>query len=58
MAKREGFGSLLAECSARAAKEIGEEAIPLSISVKGQELPAHMPQYKPAVGLMYMVQMI
>lgn len=55
IAKREGFGNLLAEGSAKVAKEIGEEAIPLSISVKGQELPAHMPQYKPAVGLLYAV---
>ena len=55
IAKREGFGDLLAEGSYRAAQKIGEEAIPLSISVKGQELPAHMPQYKPAVGLIYAV---
>ncbi|SDK13992.1 aldehyde ferredoxin oxidoreductase family protein [Natronincola ferrireducens] len=55
IAKREGFGDLLAEGSARAARKIGEAAIPLSISVKNQELPAHMPQYKPAVGLLYAV---
>ena len=55
IAKREGFGDLLAEGSYRAAEKIGEEAIPLSISVKKQELPAHMPQYKPAVGLVYAV---
>ena len=55
IAKREGFGDLLAEGSYRAAQQIGEEAVPLSISVKGQELPAHMPQFKPAVGLIYAV---
>jgi len=55
IAKREGFGDLLAEGSYRAAQQIGEDAIPLSMSVKGQELPAHMPQYKPAVGLIYAV---
>lgn len=55
IAKREGFGDLLAEGSKRAAEIIGKEAIPMSISVKGQELPAHMPQYKPAVGLVYAV---
>jgi aldehyde:ferredoxin oxidoreductase len=55
IAKREGFGDLLAEGSLRAAQEIGEEAVGFSISVKGQELPAHMPQYKPSVGLVYAV---
>jgi len=55
IAKREGIGNLLAEGSARAAKIIGPEAIPLSITVKGQELPAHMPQFKPSVGLIYAV---
>lgn len=55
IAKREGLGNLLAEGSYRAAEKIGEEAKPLSISVKGQELPAHMPQFKPAVGLIYAV---
>ena len=55
IAKREGFGDLLAEGSYRAAYKIGEEAVPLSISVKGQELPAHMPQFKPSVGLIYAV---
>lgn len=55
IAKREGFGDLLAEGSYRLAQQLGEEAIPLSISVKKQEFPAHMPQFKPAVGLVYAV---
>ncbi|HBW34187.1 aldehyde ferredoxin oxidoreductase family protein [Desulfosporosinus sp. BICA1-9] len=55
IAKREGFGRLLAEGSLRAALQIGQDAIELSISVKGLELPAHMPQFKPAVGLIYAV---
>ncbi len=55
IAKREGFGDLLAEGSYRMAEQLGEEAIPLSIVVKKQEFPAHMPQYKPAVGLIYAV---
>jgi aldehyde:ferredoxin oxidoreductase len=53
--KKEGFGKILAEGSLKAAKEIGKGAEEFSISVKGQELPAHMPQYKPAVGLVYAV---
>ncbi len=55
IAKREGFGDLLAEGSYRVAEQLGEEAIPLSISVKKQEFPAHMPQFKPAMGLIYAV---
>jgi aldehyde:ferredoxin oxidoreductase len=46
---------LLAEGSKRASQKIGKGAELFSISVKGQELPAHMPQYKPAVGLIYAV---
>jgi len=52
---REGIGALLAEGSKRAAKEIGKGAEELTVEVKGQELPAHMPQYKPMVGLIYAV---
>src|SRR5690606_7023441 len=55
IAKREGFGDLLAEGSYRAAKKIGGDAYKYSISVKGQELPAHMPEMKPSVGLIYAV---
>lgn len=55
IALREGFGSLLAEGSVRAAREISNGAERLTVAVKGQELPAHMPQYKPAVGLIYAV---
>lgn len=55
IAKREGFGDMLAEGSYSAAKVIGKEALEYSISVKGQELPAHMPQHKPSLGLIYAV---
>jgi len=55
IARREGIGDLLADGSKKAAFKIGGGADELSISVKGQELPAHMPQYKPAVGLIYAV---
>ncbi len=46
---------MLAEGSYKAAKEIGGDAYKYSISVKGQELPAHMPEMKPSVGLIYAV---
>ena len=55
IARRGGIGDLLAEGSKRASEKIGNGAESFSISVKGQELPAHMPQYKPAVGLIYAV---
>lgn len=55
IANREGIGDLLSEGSMRAAQKMGHEAVELSISVKGQELPAHMPQLKPSVGIIYAV---
>ena len=55
IAKREGFGDLLAEGSYRAAEKLGKDSINLTVTVKKQELPVHMPQFKPAVGLVYAV---
>jgi aldehyde:ferredoxin oxidoreductase len=55
IAKREGFGDLLAEGSARAAEKIGSGAQDLVVAVKKQELPAHMPQVKRSLGLIYAV---
>ncbi|WP_291402228.1 aldehyde ferredoxin oxidoreductase family protein [Acidaminobacter sp.] len=55
IALREGLGDLLAEGSARASEKIGGGSEKFSMSVKKQEMPAHMPQYKPAVGLVYAV---
>ncbi len=53
--KREGIGNLLAEGSYRAARIIGKGAEKYSMTAKKQELPAHMPQYKPSLGLIYAV---
>ncbi|PAB59243.1 aldehyde:ferredoxin oxidoreductase [Anaeromicrobium sediminis] len=53
--KRQGFGDLLAEGSKRIAEKLGNNAEDMCIAVKGQELPAHMPQFKPMVGLIYAV---
>jgi aldehyde:ferredoxin oxidoreductase len=55
IAKREGFGDLLAEGSARAAQQIGRGSEELLLTVKQQELPAHMPQVKRSLGLIYAV---
>lgn len=53
--KREGFGDVLAEGSARAAAHIGNGAQDLVVAVKGAELPAHMPQVKPSLAVIYAV---
>jgi aldehyde:ferredoxin oxidoreductase len=53
--EREGIGDLLAEGSARASLEIGRGTEELVVTVKNQELPAHMPQLKPSLALIYAV---
>ncbi len=55
IALRRGIGDLLAEGSLRAAQRLGPEAVALTLTVKGQELPAHMPQHKRSLGLIYAV---
>jgi aldehyde:ferredoxin oxidoreductase len=55
IALRRGIGDLLAEGSLRAAKTLGQAAVDLTVTVKGQELPAHMPQVKRSLGLVYAV---
>ncbi len=55
IAKREGFGDLLAEGSARAAAKIGKGTEDLVVTVKQQELPAHMPRVKRSLALIYAV---
>jgi aldehyde:ferredoxin oxidoreductase len=55
IALRRGIGDLLAEGSLRAAKTLGPAAVDLTVTVKGQELPAHMPQHKRSLGLIYAV---
>ncbi len=50
--KREGIGDILAEGSARAARRFGRGA-DLVVAVKGQEMPAHMPQIKRSCALIY-----
>jgi len=52
--RRDGFGDVLAEGSARAAARLGkgQEYV---LTVKGQEIPAHMPHVKRSLGLIYAV---
>lgn len=52
--KREGLGDLLAEGSARAAQRLGR-GTEFLITSKGQEAPAHMPQVKRSLSLIYAV---
>jgi aldehyde:ferredoxin oxidoreductase len=55
IAHRSGFGDLLAEGSSRAAEKLGRGTSSLLVTVKKQEMPAHMPQSKPGLGLIYAV---
>lgn len=52
--KREGFGDYLADGSAKAADRLGKGHEYL-LTVKGQEMPAHMPHVKRSLGLIYAV---
>ena len=54
-ARREGFGDLLAEGSARLASKWNVDGHPLCLSVKGQEIPMHDPRVKVGVGLGFAV---
>ncbi|MHA2009240.1 MAG: aldehyde ferredoxin oxidoreductase family protein [Promethearchaeota archaeon] len=53
--KREGIGEKLAEGSKIFADQLGDKAKSLFMGVKGQEFPAHMPQLKPGLGVIYSV---
>jgi aldehyde:ferredoxin oxidoreductase len=55
IAHREGLGDLLSNGSAYAARQIGRGAEELVVAVKGTELPAHMPQVKRSLALVYAV---
>jgi len=55
IARREGLGDLLAEGMTQAAAKLGPEAEALAVAVKGNPLPAHMPQVKRSLALIYAV---
>ncbi len=55
IARRKGIGDLLAEGTARAAREIGKGAQELAVQVKGLEAGMHEPRLKLALGLGFMV---
>ena len=55
MVDQEGFGAILSEGSAKAAQKIGRGAEEFVVAVKGSELPAHMPQVKRSLSVIYAV---
>lgn len=55
IARREGFGDIMAEGVARMSKRFGPETEPFNLTIKGQELPMHEPRLKHAMGLGYAV---
>ena len=58
IARRDGFGDLLAEGSLRAAEKIGGDAKYFAMQVKGQELPMHEPRGKYNIGMSYAISEI
>ena len=58
IAFREGFGTILAEGSIRAAAHFGPEAESLAVQCKGMEWPAVEPRVEPAQALAYAVNPI
>ena len=55
IARREGFGDLLAEGSTRLAKKWGVAEKPCHLAVKGQEVSMHDPRVKVGVGIGFAV---
>lgn len=55
IARREGFGDVMAEGVARMSARFGPRTDPLNLTVKGQELPMHEPRLKHLLGLGYAV---
>ena len=55
IAKKEGFGAVMAEGVARMSHRFGAKTEPFNLTIKGQELPMHEPRLKHAMGLGYAV---
>ncbi|MFZ5809368.1 MAG: aldehyde ferredoxin oxidoreductase family protein [Chloroflexota bacterium] len=53
--EREGIGDILAEGSAKAVEHIGKGSAEFLVTARNQELPAHMPQVKRSLALIYAV---
>ena len=55
IAKREGFGNVMADGVAKMSERFGPESAPFNMTVKGQELPMHEPRLKVGLGVGYAV---
>lgn len=55
MARREGFGAVLADGAKRAAERIGKGSEQYAIHIQGQEIPAHDPKYQPGLATTYLM---
>lgn len=55
IARREGFGNVLAEGVARMSERFGPETAEFNLTVKGQELPMHEPRLKHVLGVGYAI---
>jgi len=55
IARRDGFGDVMAEGVARMSARFGPETEFFNLTVKGQELPMHEPRLKHAMGIGYAV---
>ena len=53
IAKREGFGDVLADGIKKAAERIGPRAQPFAMHVAGEELPMHDPKHQPELHTAY-----
>jgi aldehyde:ferredoxin oxidoreductase len=53
IARRDGFGDLLAEGSLRAARTIGRDTERYAVQAKGQEFPMHDPRWQFGLGVGY-----
>ena len=55
LAKREGFGDILADGIKVASEKLGPETAPYAIHVQGEEVPAHDPRYTPGLATTYLL---
>lgn len=53
MARREGFGAVLADGVKKAAERIGRGSEQFAIHIMGQEVPMHDPRFFPGLGISY-----
>jgi len=55
LARREGFGDILADGVKVAAEKLGPETEPYAIHMQGEEVPAHDPRYTPGLATTYIL---